>query len=112
MTNEEIVEKFLSRAFVDYEEYEEYTIGDVSYNAIKDILEDYKKVKEELDRKDNTIRYICKRLENDNIRIKESLREEWSDDYRKCRLKAYATKTREIGKLIKNNYFGENDKGE
>ena len=103
MTNEEIVEKFLSRVFIDYEEYEEYTIGDVSYNAIKDILEDYKKVKEELDRKDNTIRYICKRLENDNIRIKESLRTEWSDGYRQCRLKAYATKTREIEKLIKDN---------
>lgn len=112
MTNEEIVEEFLSKVFIDYEEYEKYTIGDVSYNAIKNILEDYKKVKEELDRKDSTIHYICKRLEKDRKNTKRSLWTKPSNGYRKCRLKAYIDKMKEVEKLIKDNYFGENDKSE
>ena len=62
--------------------------------------------------KDNTVRNIIKRLENDNRKIKAILHEEYCDDYRKCRLKAYATKTREISGYIENEYFGREDKDE
>lgn len=44
----EIVENLLSNAHVDYEEYyKQIEIGDISFNAIKNLLSNYKKVLKE-----------------------------------------------------------------
>lgn len=47
LSNEEIVEDFLEKVDIDYEEYEKHNIGDISYNAIKKLLSDVIYLKEE-----------------------------------------------------------------
>ncbi len=64
--NVKIVENLLSNAHVDYEEYKEYVIGDISFNAIKNILSDYKRVlKENEELKKYDIRNI--KIDKDKI---------------------------------------------
>lgn len=64
--------------------------------------------------KDRSIEVILNRLENDIKRITDKKAEGYTDDYRRCRLKAYRTKTREIKELIEKQYcFGDNyERGE
>lgn len=59
----------------------------------------------EIEKKDNAIKKIINRLNNDIIRISKSKTEKYSDDYRRCRLKAYKTKTKEIKEYIEKQYF-------
>mgnify|MGYP000926969446 CR=1 FL=1 len=45
--NVKIILDFLSKVDIDYEEYGEYMIGDISYNAIKQLVTDYLSLKKE-----------------------------------------------------------------
>lgn len=64
------------------------------------------KLQKENEEKDNKVRKIIDRLDNDYKRITETKSDgnHW-DDYSKCRLKAYRTKTREIKEYIEKQYF-------
>ena len=64
--------------------------------------------------KDNKVKKIVKRLDNDILRISKSKEINRWDDYRRCRLKAYRTKTREIKEYIEQEYFEKlaKEKGE
>ena len=55
--------------------------------------------------KDNKVRKIINRLDNDIFKISKSKEINRWDDYRRCRLKAYRTKTREIKEYIEEQYF-------
>ena len=89
--------------------------------------EEYKELKftepestlEENEEKDNKVRKIIKRLDNDYKRITETKANKstfpnYLDDYTKCRLKAYRTKTKEIKEYIEQQYFEKlaKEKGE
>lgn len=58
-----------------------------------------------IEKKDKIIKNIIKRLDNDIKRITETKAKGYTDDYRRCRLKAYRTKTKEIKEYIKEQYF-------
>lgn len=72
---------------------------------LEEILNTLKEKDAEIEKKDNAVKRIINRLDNDIKRITESKTEKYCDDYRRCRLKAYRTKTREIKKYIKKQYF-------
>lgn len=62
----------------------------------------------EMYNKDRSVELILNRLENDINRITDKEAEGYTDDYRRCRLKAYRTKTKEIKELIEKQYlFGD-----
>lgn len=64
--------------------------------------------KSEIEKKDNIVRSIISRLDNDIKNIAETKAkksEHYLDDYTRCRLKAYKTKTREIKEYIEKEYF-------
>lgn len=85
------------------------------YNLADDIETVLNMLKEkdaEIEKKDNAVKRIINRLDNDIKRITESKTEKYCDDYRRCRLKAYRTKTREIKKYIKKQYFERKVKNE
>lgn len=66
------------------------------------------KLQKENEEKDNKVRKIISRLNNDYKKITETKakkREHYLDDYTRCRLKAYRTKTREIKEYIEEQYF-------
>lgn len=68
------------------------------------------KLQKENKEKDNRARKIIKRLDNDYKRITETKTNKstfpnYLDDYTRCRLKAYRTKTREIKEYIEQEYF-------
>ena len=71
------------------------------------------KLQKENEEKDNKVRKIIDRLDNDYKRITETKSDgnHW-DNYSKCRLKAYRTKTREIKEYIEKQYFETKAKGE
>jgi len=59
----------------------------------------------ELEKKDEIVKSIIQRLENDIKNITETKADGYTDDYRRCRLKAYRTKTRELKEYIEKEYF-------
>ena len=69
------------------------------------VLSMLKEKDKEIEKKDNAVRKIIKRLDNDINRIAKSKAKNRWDDYRRCRLKAYKTKTREIKEYIEEQYF-------
>lgn len=92
---------------------EELGIGEYSYGVIMiptdfvlDYLKELQEQQEENKKKDNTVRKIISRLDNDYKRITETLQDgKHCDDYSRDRLKAYRTKTREIKEYIEEQYF-------
>lgn len=72
---------------------------------IETVLNILKQNSAEIEKKDNAVRKIIKRLDNDIERIAKSKAENNWDDYRRCRLKAYKTKTKEIKEYIEEEYF-------
>ena len=75
------------------------------YDTVLNLMDRLQKESEE---KDNKVRKIISRLDNDYKKITETKakkREHYLDDYTRCRLKAYRTKTREIKKYIEEKYF-------
>lgn len=81
------VSKFLKKVDVDYEEYGENIIGDISYNAIKKLLSDVIYLKEENDKlrnienKDYSVDVIREntQLRKENFDLKNSL--SWRINY-------------------------------
>ena len=72
---------------------------EIALNLIQEQQEENKK-------KDNAVRKIISRLDNDYKRITETLQDgKHCDDYNRNRLKAYRTKTREIKEYIEEQYF-------
>ena len=76
------------------------------------VLNMLKEKDKEIEKKDNAVKKIIKRLDNDIERIAKSKAENNWDDYRRCRLKAYKTKTREIKEYIEEQYFERKVKDE
>ena len=74
------------------------------------VLNMLKEKDKEIDKRDNAVRKIINRLDNDINRIAKSKQENTWDDYRRCRLKAYKTKTREIKEYIEEQYFERKSK--
>ena len=72
---------------------------------IKELQDMLKEKDAEIEKKDNAVRKIIKRLDNDINKIAKSKAENSWDDYSRCRLKAYKTKTREIKEYIEEQYF-------
>ena len=75
------------------------------FENIETVLNMLKEKEAEIDKRDNVVRKIINRLDNDINRIAKSKSENNWDDYRRCRLKAYKTKTREIKEYIEEQYF-------
>ncbi len=73
--------------------------------AIETVLNLIQEQEKELQKKDESVNRIINRLNNDIKRIAETKTKNYSDDYRRCRLKAYKTKTREIKEYIEEQYF-------
>ena len=73
--------------------------------AIETVLNLIQEQEKELQKKDKAVKRIINRLNNDIKRIAETKTNNYSDDYRRCRLKAYKTKTREIKEYIEKQYF-------
>jgi len=67
-----IIEDFILKTDVDYSEYNEQIVGDISYQAIQHILSDYKRVlkeNEELQEEFKQIDHECERLEEKEVRL-------------------------------------------
>ena len=82
--------------------------GNFSMNEAKTVLNLITKLQKEHEEKDNKVRKIISRLDNDYKKITETKAEKskhYLDDYTRCRLKAYRTKTREIKEYIEKQYF-------
>lgn len=63
-------------------------------------------IKKYIVEKDNVIKDIIKRLDNDIVKITNTLKDgEHNDDYSRNRLKAYRTKTKELKEYINKKYF-------
>ena len=97
------------KAQVEKEETEYFSVNaytQLLYDSHKTVLNLITKLRKENEEKDNKVRKIINRLDNDYKRISESKinGNRW-DDYRRCRLKAYRTKTREIKDYIEQEYF-------
>lgn len=92
-----------------------YYDGDtpIPYKEYEIVLKLITRLKKESKDKDNKVRKIINRLDNDYKRITETKSDgkHW-DDYSKCRLKAYRTKTKEIKEYIEKQYFETKAKGE
>lgn len=73
--------------------------------AIETVLNLIQEQEKELQKKDESVNRIINRLNNDIKRIAETKTKNYSDAYRRCRLKAYKTKTREIKEYIEKQYF-------
>lgn len=91
---------------------QKYCFGKSEVEAIETVLSLIQKQEKEIEKKDNAIKKIINRLNNDIIRISKSKTEKYSDDYRRCRLKAYKTKTKEIKEYIEKQYFERKVKNE
>lgn len=96
MTKEQAIEKV--NKIITTKFNNDYSIDNVDKEAIEIILS-------MLEEKDEIIKNIIKRLDNDIKRITETKAEGCTDDYRRCRLKAYKTKTKEIKEYIEEQYF-------
>lgn len=83
---------------------------DFQYNDVDNLLEYIEELEQKVENKDNKVKRIIKRLDNDIKNITKTKEEKkkfpnYLDDYTKCRLKAYRTKTKEIKEYIEKEYF-------
>lgn len=76
-----------------------------SEDITTEMKNDINKLLLEIKEKDNKVRQIINRLDNDIFKISKSKEVNKWDDYRRCRLKAYRTKTKEIKEYIEKQYF-------
>ena len=84
----------------------DYSIDSSDKEAIETVLNMLKEKDAEIEKKDNAVRKIIKGLNNDierTTKIKSDGKH--CDDYSRCRLKAYKTKTKEIKEYIEEQYF-------
>ena len=68
--------------------------------------------KAKIKKRDNAVKNIIHRLENDIRNIAKTKSDGYTDDYRRCRLQAYKTKTKEIKEYIEKEYFTKLAEGE
>lgn len=61
-----IIEDFILKTDVDYSEYNEQIVRDISYQAIQHLLSDYKRVLKENEKKDELIERIRRFLLKEN----------------------------------------------
>ena len=101
--------KFIEAVDSDYYD-EEYGLYKNRVKQFETVLNMLKEKDAEIDKRDNAVRKIINRLDNDINRIAKSKQENTWDDYRRCRLKAYKTKTREIKEYIEEQYFERKSK--
>lgn len=90
--------------------FKKITLYEDGISDIIKLLNIFEKRQKENEEKDNKVRKIIKRLDNDYKRITETKTNKstfpnYLDDYTRCRLKAYRTKTREIKEYIEQQYF-------
>lgn len=106
---EKVIERLNSFIKVNKDFFENQGNMLINKKDIQDIgtvLSMLKEQQEENKKKDNTVRKIISRLDNDYKRITETLQDgKHCDDYSRDRLKAYRTKTREIKEYIEEQYF-------
>ena len=72
-----IIEDFILKTDVDYSEYNEQIVGDISYQAIQHLLSDYKKLQEEFREVDHECFRLEKKeieLEKENAKLKELMK--------------------------------------
>ena len=95
-------------ATFDYVKLED---GDIAFETVLNLIE---KQQAEIEKKDNAVRNIIQRLDNDIKDITKTKADgKHSDDYSRNRLKAYKTKTKEIKEYIEKQYFNKKiEKGE
>lgn len=101
------------KAQVEKEETEYFSVNaytQLLYDSHKTVLNLITRLQKENEEKDNKVRKIINRLDNDYKRITETKTNKstfpnYLDDYTRCRLKAYRTKTREIKEYIEQEYF-------
>lgn len=77
-------------------------------NDLEIVLDMIKEKDKEIEKKDNAVKRIINRLNDDYKRITETKakkQEKYLDDYTRCRLNAYRTKTKEIKEYIEEQYF-------
>lgn len=81
---------------------------------VRILLNSLEKQQAEIEKKDNAVRNIVQRLENDIKNITKTKADgKHSDYYSRNRLKAYKTKTKEIKEYIEKQYFNQKiEKGE
>lgn len=105
-------EKELEWMYKEDEEYYRYEIEqkELLINHWRNILVIIKNLKEEIEQKDNIVKHIINRLEMDTERITKKINDKkvfpnHLDDYSRCRLRAYRTKTKELKTYIEEKYF-------
>lgn len=100
-----IIEDFILKTDVDYSEYNEQIVGDISYQAIQHLLSDYKKLQEEF----KQIDHECDRLEKidfeKDMKIKELQKENEKLKEYSIPIQKIKDKIKELEKWI---YTGEN----
>ena len=110
MTKEEAIERLKSKLDNDKEYLEQCNPFSDLVNEVRLDNKSIEIVLSMLEEKDEIIKNIIKRLDNDIERITETKAEGCTDDYRRCRLKAYRTKTKEIKEYIEEQYFENKSK--
>lgn len=100
-----IIEDFILKTDVDYSEYNEQIVGDISYQAMQHLLSDYKKLQEEF----KQIDHECDRLEKidfeKDMKIKELQKENEKLKEYSIPIQKIKDKIKELEKWI---YIGEN----
>lgn len=109
ISNQKAIKTILNLIQTQQEEIEKLNsmlkIDDITANCNVELV---KELRAEIEKKDRIVRSIISRLDNDIKNITETKakkREHYLDDYTRCRLKAYKTKTREIKEYIEKEYF-------
>lgn len=99
--DEEIVEQFLRNVNVDYTEYEEEIIGDISYNAIKSLFMKNTKLKQENSELKNRLA--------ERVKYSQKLEEDLYGNMNKNNVNESINKIEEILKDLKEEMYNEND---
>lgn len=111
-TDKEIVEQFLRNVNVDYTEYEEEIIGDISYNAIKSLFMENTKLEQENSELKQEISELKNRLAwrvKYSQKLEEDLYGNMNNYMDKNNINESINKIEEILKDLKEEMYNEND---
>lgn len=110
MTDRDAIENLKNYIEILMEDYGYYKDIVEFRDSVEHLEKTIQTQQKEIEKKDKIVRSIISRLDNDIKNItdtKAKKREHYLDDYTRCRLKAYKTKTREIKEYIEKEYFAE-----